>query len=279
MRKCFSFGLILLSLAVLVGCGDDSVEALHAQGKKAFDERKYDEAVTSYRTAINTETTDRDLLLDCARAYRRLARYDSALYFLKRADLMHPRDKEINEQVREVAISLGDWQNAIDAIETLASLSGSHDPYFEELADLWLRNGHEGRAFYWSRKALRKNPDLRSFYVQTAKWAARYDSVNVAVELMDTAIAHFGPESEFLYNKAVFLASRGDLFEAEQILRPMAQSGSAPILRLTLAGVLESYPERAKKAEALEIYRELRAEMPVNSPIDSLIGHLEKLLE
>lgn len=279
MQK-FVYSLILILVVGLIsGCGGESVEELHSKGRSAFEERDYREAVNCYRKAIDSETTDRDLLFDCALAYRRLARYDSSMYFLKRADLLHPGDLEINEQIREVAISLGDWKNAVDAIRMLGEIKGTLEPYYEELSDLWLHRGQEGRAFYWARKALKKNPDLRNFYVRTANWAAQFDSLGVALELIDQAIERYGPEDEFLLNKAIFLARAGDFYGSEEILRALEQSNPTPMIRLTLAGVLESQSNPAKKREALAIYRAIKPSLPPESPIDSLITSLEQELE
>ncbi len=281
MSRLVQFCLILWPIFALIGCGSDSVEELHTAGKEAYDKRDYAQAREYFLRAITQETTDRDLLYDCALAYRQDYRFDSAMYYLKRADLMHHDDREINEQIREVAIALGDWQNAIDAIETLARLGDGHEPYYAELADLWLRNGHQGRAFYWARRALQSSPDNPAMYLQTATWAATYDSMSVAFELLDSAIEKFGPLDQFVVNKALFLSYAGEHRKAEGLLRPLVQRDDPPIptLQLNLANILVAQPSRAKKEEALELYEELRPILSVEYPIDSMIQAVRTELE
>ena len=46
-------------------------------------------------------------------------------------------------------------------------------------------------------------------YLQTATWAATYDSMSVAFELLDSAIEKFGPLDQFVVNKALFLSYAG----------------------------------------------------------------------
>ncbi len=267
---CLLLGLLGLLLA---GCASESVEELHAAGRKAYDNRDYAEARAFYLRAITRETTDRDLLLDCARAYRQDYMYDSAMYYLKRADLIHPDDRELNEQIREVAIALGDWQNAINAIEALARTGDGLEPHHAELADLWVRNGHEGRAFYHARHALLERVDNPALYLQTANWAAEFDSMEVAFELLDTAIAVFGPLDQFVVNKALYLSFVGENRQAEQLLRPVVEGEDPPIptMQLNLANVLAKMPGRVKRQEALRIYEEIQPLLQGQYPIDSLI--------
>jgi Flp pilus assembly protein TadD len=266
---------ILLGLVglLLAGCASESVEDLHAAGRKAFDNRDYATARSYYLRAITQETTDRDLLLDCAKAYRRDYMYDSAMYYLKRADLLHPDDRELNQEIREVAIALGDWQNAINAVETLARTGDGLEPHHAELADLWVRNGHEGRAFYHARRALLQRPNNPDMYLQTANWAAKFDSLDVALELLDTAIAVFGPLDQFVVNKALYLAYLGENRQAEQLLRPVVERDDPPnpAMQLNLANVLANSPGRVKNEEALRIYEEIQPVLGDRYPIDSLI--------
>ena len=206
---------------------------------------------------------------------------DSAIYYLKRADLMERDDREINEQIREVAKSLGDWQNAIDAIEALARLDGTMEPYHIELADLRLKNNQPGRAYYHARNALLSSPDLPGLYIQTSSMAAKYDSTEVAIEVLDAAIAKFGPMDQFVMNRAMLLAYSGNLREAEAGLRSVIDQSETPPpgLTLNLANILAAQPERAKKEEALRLFESIRDIVSRDFPIDSLMQVLRNELD
>jgi len=272
----------LLLVAVFAGCGSgDSIEELLQAGDEAFEERNYTQAREYYLRGLEIDSKNRDLLLACGKAYRQDFMLDSAIYFFKRADLMQREDREINEQIREVAKALGDWQNAIDAIETLARLDGTMEPYHVELADLRLKNNQPGRAFYHARNALLAGPDIPGLYIQTASMAASYDSVEVAIEILDSAVAKFGPLDQFVVNRAMLQAYTGNFGQAEAALRSVIDQSEnpRPALKMNLANILAAQPQRAKKEEALQIYEEIREVISRDFPVDSLIQVLRNELK
>ena len=272
----------LLAAAIIAGCGSsDSIEEILKAGNKAFEERNYTEARGHYLRGLEIDSKNRDLLLACGKAYRQDYLLDSAMYYFKRADLMQREDREINEQIREVAKELGDWQNAINAIETLARLDSTMKPYHVELADLRLKNNQPGRAFYHARKALFSSPDIPGLYIQTASMAASYDSVGVAIEILEAAIAKFGPQDQFVVNRAMLLAYTGHYSQAEAALRSVINQSETPLpaLKMNLANILAAQPQRAKKEEALQIYEEIRDVVYRDFPVDSLMQALRNELK
>jgi hypothetical protein len=114
-------------------------------------------------------------------------------------------------------------------------------------------------------------------YLQTANWAAQFDSVQIGLEILDSAIARFGPSDQFVVNKALFLSYLGRHRRAEALLRPIVERDDPPRpnMQLNLARVLASQPERPKKEEALSLYREIQPLLAGDFPIDSIIQRLE----
>ena len=272
-REWYSCIALALALAV-AGCfGSGSLEDLRAKGQEALERREYAEARGFFIRALEVDTRDKASLVGLAQAYRQDSRYDSAIYYLKRADIMHPKDRDILNQIIEVAVALGDWQNAIDAIESMIRMGDPREPWHEKLADLWLKNGEQGRAFYHARRAIAYGTENPMIYLQAANWAAQYDSMNVAFEVLDSAISKFGPLDQFLVNKALLLAFVGQLRQGEALMREVVAREDPPIpnIQLDLANILAAQPERAKKQEALTIYREIRDLLAMQYPIDSLI--------
>jgi Flp pilus assembly protein TadD len=281
MNKSHVTYLLLLIGATLGGCGADSFEDLKASGQGALEKRQFAEARGYFRQALALDNKDRDLLLLSAQACREDFLYDSAMYFLKRADLMHPGDLEIKGRIKGLAIALGDWQNAIDAIEAMARAGDTSEHYHEELTDLRMRNGQPGRAFWHARRAVASGSENPSLFLQTATWAANYDSLQVAIEILDSAISKFGPQDQFVVNKAMLLAYDGQYRKAEGMLRPIiAQTDPPnPSLVLNLANILAGQPERSKKEEAISLYEEIRPVLAGAYPIDSLIQQVRRDLE
>jgi len=277
----FTLASLLIGL-VLSGCfGSDSLEDLRKSGYKSLEKQEYAQARGYFLKALELDTRDKETLVGLAQAYRKDSRYDSAIYYFKRADIMHPKDREILQQIREVAVALGDWQTAIDAIESMVRLGDALEPWHEQLADLWQKNGEQGRAFYHARRAIAFGTDNPMIYLQTANWAAQYDSMSVAFEVLDSAIAKFGPSGQFLVNKALLLSFLGQHRPAEAILREVVARDDPPIptMQLDLANVLARQPDRAKKQEALAIYHEIRDLLVMQYPIDSLISAVDAQLK
>jgi len=273
LRSCL-YCLTLAAILAVTGCGgSESVEELRAAGQQALADRQYAAARGYFLRALQIDTADKEALMGVAEAYRLDYRLDSAIYYLKRADLMHPKDRQITEQIRVVAIALGDWKNAISAIEEMVRMGDGWEPWYEQLADLWMRNGEPGRAFYYARRAILRGTENPALYLQTSNWAARYDSLGVAIEILDSATARFGPMDEFVVNKALLLSYSGQHRRAEALLRPVVEGDSLPVptLQLNLANILAAQPEKAKKQEALRIYQEIRDVLVGGYPVDSLI--------
>jgi len=268
---------VLLSLVVLAALGwsgcSRSLEDLRASGKEALDKKEFAKAREYYLQALEQDKSDKESLVGIAEAYRRDSRLDSTIYYLKRADLMHPGDHALNEQILEIAVRLGDWRNGINAIEAMIEMGDSDDKWHEQLADLWLKNGDQPRAFFHARRAIRNGSNNQAIYLQTATWAAQYDSLDAAVEILDSAVARFGPLTPFLVNKALLLSYAGRNRQAETVIRSVLDQEDSPnpSIQLNLANILAAQPEKAKKREALQIYQQIRPELAGRYPVDSLI--------
>ena len=271
---------VLLMVLALAGCGGDSVERHRADGKKAYAEGDFTEARHHFVAGLARNPSDRELLYFAGMAYQQDLMYDSALYYLKRADLLNPQDREINLQIYKVAVALEDYPNAISAIETLARTGDGYDRYYEQLADLFEKDNKPGQSYYWARKATVRGTDVPEMYLIAASRAADYDSMAVALELLDTAMVKWPEDHRFPGTKALILFFQGKLQQAEAILRPLADSGKPVIesVHLTLARVLAAQDSRSKKQEALRIYERLQPTLPATSGIDSLIQQVKKEL-
>jgi predicted Zn-dependent protease len=113
-------------------------------------------------------------------------------------------------------------------------------------------------------------------HLQCVEWSVEYDSLEAAFEILDSAIARFGPADRFVVNKALLLNFTGKPRQAESLIRPIVERDNPPnpSMQLNLANILAAQPERAKKQEALSIYRQLRNSLAGRYPIDSVIQAL-----
>lgn len=274
--------LFLGSLAlVCYACGADSIEKLRANGKKYYERGDYEEARKRFVEALAQKPSDQDLLFYAGLAYQKDFMYDSAIYYLKRADILNPNNREINESIYEVSRKLADYANTISAIDVLAETGDGYDRYFEELAFLYDKENKPGQSFYWARKAVVRGTDDPEIYMMAAGRAADYDSISVALGMLDSAIIKWPDDPRFPGIKALVLYHDGKLTQAEMILRPLAEQSPPGMenYRLSLAQVLASQSSKAKKREALGILEKLQPIMPPGSDVDTMIAELRKELK
>lgn len=257
-----------------------SGDELKRAGQKAFLEKNYPEARNYLRKALHEKPTDKELLYYLGMAYRRDQFYDSALVYLKRAQLLHPMDKELNQELLEVATGIQNWEVALSAIQGLIGSGEPESKYYAEQADLWGKLNYPGNAFFWSRKALAQDTSNPGIWVMTANYAAQVDSAELALALMDSAIAKFGENDRFTANRASFLSLTGKHREAEDLLRGLVKKDSTnAYFRLNLANVLAAQDAREKKREARDLYAAVKDKVGKELKLDSLIAKLDSTLK
>ncbi|MEW6051600.1 MAG: tetratricopeptide repeat protein [Candidatus Zixiibacteriota bacterium] len=275
--------LILIALAfVFTSCKTESgkIEDLKARGQKAFLNSQYKEARESFLKALAIKPSDRDLLYFTGLCYKRDYIYDSALLYLKRADILYPGDREINLEVYSVAVATKSWKEAVGAIMVLVSTGDPLEIYLEQLTQMYVRLDEPLNVVYYLRKLVASRPDSALHYLQLANALLVVESLDVAVGVIDSAVARFGPRNELVATRATIAAYQGKYDEAEKVYRTLLLTDSTrtPQYKLNLANVLSLQSEKAKKREALELYKAVRNQVDAVYRIDSLIDTLEKEL-
>ena len=275
-----NFVLLLCLAAFLAGCGgSDTVDELKSKGLKAFTDGKYVKAREYLLKAIEKSPSDKDLLFFTGMSYKREYLYDSALFYLKRADLLYPKDREINKEIYEVALAVGEWEYAIRAIMVLVDTGDKLEDYYYQLADLYAKTDYPLNVFFYLRRAYDQGMDDPNRFLQLANTSAVVDSMDLAFKVIDSAITRFGPKPQFLTSKAKFYAYRGDFKTSEKMLRSMLKEDTASVeIKFNLANVLSMEDSKKKKKEALELYREVKPQIQEYN-IDSAITALEDELK
>ncbi len=274
---------MLALVAYLVGCSGSpkTVEELIVAGDNAFTAEKYAEARGFYQQGLMLKPSDRHLLYFTGMTFRREKQYDSALAYIKRADLLHPGDRELNLEIHDLARETNEYRYAIEAIKTLIATGDQEQPYWAELAELYAKDSSPLMTYYYQKLIVDQHPESPEEYLRFVKVALAIDSIQIATDYVDSAMAQFGERSEMLANKAYILAYRKEFAEAEALFRRVVETDSTVFgYRLGLAEVLSMTDDRKKLAEALVRYRELRT-MPEARQfnVDSVITELEDRLK
>ena len=271
---------LMASVAVIAGCSGEptSVDGLKKAGIQAYLDNDFPKARKYLRAAIDKGSSDKQVLMFVGLAYKRDYMLDSALIFLKRADLRYPDDREINQEIYNVATDLGEWEYAKQAIRTFIRLGDPEAHWYKQLAMIYSNQGSYSNTYYYLRKMwLETGLDDPAQFDQLASTAAQMDSFAVANTVLDSAVTRFGDNDQFALTRAKILFHEKKLDQAEKILRGLAEKmGNTNDIRLNLANTLANQKSKAKKQEAIDIYRELRSQAPDSNHIDSVITLLEE---
>jgi len=278
MRSSIGIKLILVVLFGMGCSGGDNVEEWKAEGKQAFLSQDYTKTRECLQKVLVKQPSDRESLRFIGISYQRDFMYDSALFYLKRIDILYPNDRSINQQIHALATALGEEEDAIRAIYTLAKTGDGYEKYYGQLLVLSEDAGNYRNALHWGRKAIGSQPDTLRWYFHTSNMASKLDSFDVAIEILDSASSRFGDNNQILARKANLLGAKGDYPEAELLVRDILARDTTTDYRsrLSLALILSHQDEIEKKQEALGLYREIEKSAPYELRIDTVIANLEK---
>lgn len=274
MRKL----LFVLMVTMMISCAGEpeTFDELVKAGERSFVSGDYFQARGYLSGALKQKHSDRRLLYLLGLTFSRELMYDSAAFYLGRADILYPADREINTALYEAAVNSGDFETARKALRVLITTGDPIDNHLETLAKLSLEIEDISSAHYYYRQLLAREPDNPNRYIQVGNTAADLGSLSVAIELVDSAIEKFGPNESFLANKGTYLAAQLRYSDAEQIFRSLLADDTAAVAyQLNLASVLAAQDTRAKRQEALKLFREVRTVFGENKLMDSTIRVLE----
>jgi tetratricopeptide (TPR) repeat protein len=269
--------LFMITL-IITACQSElkTVSEYEEAGKKAFFKEDYETARKYLGRAVEMESSNRDILYFLGISYQREYMLDSALFYLKRADLLYPNDREVNVAIYPIAAELQEWEYAIRAIGALIQTGDPIEKYRERLADLNTKEGNLAGAYIHATYLLEAEPDNPERYFQLASLANEIDSFNIAIELMDEAIDKFEENDQFYLTKAIAHGRRGESKIAERILRPLAEADNSPAqYKYNLAWALSNQDSRQKKLEAYELFQQVVKEIPPDNVMDSIMTVLK----
>jgi tetratricopeptide (TPR) repeat protein len=279
MNKYLSFGLVPLLALTLLSCSREpkTVDALRSAGQKALLDRNYAKARGFFQKGLAKAPSDKGLLYFTGLCFQREGSYDSALTYLRKADILYPKDRDINQALKPVAELTQSWGYAIGATSVLIATGDDPRLYYHDLAVYSAKNHQPMITMYYQRKVLEQYPDSIMEWVRLGGVALELDSLDVARMLLDTALAKFG-RSDHLYGLVGLLrAKEGNYPEAERIFRVLyGKDSSLTTNKLNLANVLSHYPIKAKKLEALDLLRAIPSDEGKEFKVDSLIMIIQK---
>jgi len=281
MKKLFP-SLLVLSACCWIGCsgGRADLESLRAAGKKEFVDRHYLEARTIFNKALLLAPSDTEILYFNGLAYKRDYIYDSALIFIKRADLVKPNNPEYNREILELAQRTENWEYALRAISVLVKNGEPVQSFYSQLAEFTARNKQPLLSLYWQRKVVETDTTNIDETFRLISIALTLDSLGLVEEQLSAAERRFGPSDPLLANRGMLMIHQNRYADATAVFRSLVSKDTANYgYRLNLANALSMMPAKENKREALALYKTIPSEFGTQFKVDSLIVALEKELQ
>ncbi len=269
----------LIVAVVMTGCSSspEGFEELKSAGLKAYLDGDYVKSREYLRGALDETPSDKECLYFTGLSYKHDFYLDSAFVFLKRADLYAPDDREMNQVLLEVAVTVGEWKAAQEAVMTLVRTGDPVEQHYGVLHDLWYNMGSVTNSFYYLHLLyLEVGIDRPEQFEALAGLAAQMDSLRLANAVLDSAVTLFGSNDNMLFVEAKIRFHERNHAAAESILSDLvARYPESPDYKINLANALANTQIRSKQEEALRLYQEVRLMIPNGDQVDSLIVRLE----
>lgn len=276
MRKLLQVAALMV--IVCAGCSKEpqSVDEMREAGKRAYVSQQFDTARQYLGKVVAQNPRDRQGLYFLGLAYSQDLKYDSALYYLGRADLLYPNDRETNLELYRIGMTTGEAEVAVKAINVLIATGDPAANYYEDLAQMHVKQEKYYIANRYFRLLLEQEPDNPQRYLDASSSLAQIDSLDLALDIIDSALVRFGPRPELRLNKALFLVAEDRYAEGERILRELVASDTANVsYKINLAHTLGLQDDKHKRREAYDLYLQLKGRVSQEFAIDSLLSVLQ----
>lgn len=271
-----------LVVSIAVGCSHKptTVEELRSAGVKAFLDHNFTVARGYFQKGLAQAPSDKKLLFFTGVCFKREMSYDSAFTYLRKADLLYPKDRDINQELKPVAEITENWGAAISAVSVLIATGDDVNQYYRDLARYSAKNKEPLITIFYQRKLLQQNPDSLIEWTRTAQLALQVDSLDLARSLIDSATARFGPSDDIESLVGMLRAHEKKYDEAERILRGLyTKHPNSSIDKIQLANVLSMSSDRPKIQEAIDLLKSVSTPEKKAYGVDSLEIMLEKQLQ
>lgn len=196
-----------------------------SKAQRAWDERKYEEAIWYYERALAHAPNNPVLMCDVARAYALRFRYDDAEKLVARAQLMHADDAQFQQMLGRTYVQIQQFDRAIQCFRRsleLAPTSPDRAQSLLELAQMYERLHDLGAARECAEEALALEPKSEKTCYQLANIERRSGNSERAESLWRSIIenktATLRTISESWYELAALHDKAGRFDEAFQAL-------------------------------------------------------------
>lgn len=261
-------------LVILAGCSRDPnirKKKYMESGQRYFDKAQYREAEIQFQNAIQTDTHYADAHYKLSLAAMRLGDWQTALQELNTTLQIQPDFYPAHLELAKLLILARHFSEAKEHLDLLAQKQPQDPEVFLARSNYDAATGNSGAALADLKQVLKLDPSRSDAYLNMGVLQMQAQQFDVAEEDFKKAV-EISPKSEnALVMLGNFYQSRGRFPDAEQYYRKaIAAAPEDPNLRTILAGLLVA---ENKNGQAEEYLKESKKDYPNNSEGYRLLGN------
>ncbi len=187
------------------------LDAHQMLGSLAADEKRWDDAVASFRQALALDAEHKASLFGLANAYRRLGRGDEALVGFERLLALAPHDSKAALAAADLLAERGERGRAIALLEKLSSGAEAPPIVANQLGELLVAAGRPKEAQAAFERALAGNAELAQPHFNLGSLAEEGGDVAAAIGHYERSIALAPKQFQALFNLGRLVGARGEV--------------------------------------------------------------------
>jgi len=170
-------------------------DKLFLKGNKLYEEKKYEEAVSSYKDAIELSSTQWGYYLNLGLAYKKLDKKEEALAAFQKAAELNPESYSSNKELGEISAKSENYEEAKKYYQEATELSPDDPDAFYNLGVCLTNLGESEGALASFLKSVELKDDYADAYYQIGTIYIGQNKLNEAVENLEKFL-ELSPEHE-----------------------------------------------------------------------------------
>jgi choline-sulfatase len=186
------------------------VDAHQMLGAVDAQEKRWDEAASSFRRALAVDPEHKASLFGLANAYRGLGRKDEALVGFERLLALSPRDSKAVLAAADLLAEKGERGRAIVLLEESSAGSDAPPILANQLGELYVAEGRAAEARAAFERALAANPELAQPHFNLGALAEEKGDAAVAIRHYQKTVELAPKQFQALFNLGRLVGARGE---------------------------------------------------------------------
>ncbi len=254
--------------------------SLKAEAMAQVGAGEYGSARENLQKALKFKPADKDVLLYLGITNQELEQYDTAVSYFRKVTKLYGPEEETGKKMAESAASIGDWDSALEGLETIAKSGIERSQLFDRFYEFYMNAGYYQAGSNVLDTMIKLTPERKKLYLRSATAKGMLGEYGKAEMILQEALRRFGPSVEAYSNMGILKMQQDQDKKGEIFFRKaLALDSTRDDVLLNLGNCLSSFDSKAKKREALVYYNRISKEMFEGIRLDTVVSKLELELE